>query len=100
METALDEHNRLRSQVAVGSTGSQPPAGDMLELQWDWELARVAQARADSCVFQHECSDCRRVQRFKAAFNISDHWTDFRTYHRSRTYLRTSFRTDYRSRTF
>ena len=71
----LDEHNRLRSQLAVGGT-SQPPAADMMELQWDTELARVAQARADSCVFQHECSDCRRVSRFKAGFNTSDHWTD------------------------
>lgn len=68
-ETALDEHNLLRSQIAVGSHG-QPPAGDMMELQWDVELARVAQARADSCVFQHECSDCRRVQRFKVGQNL------------------------------
>ena len=42
----------------------------MMELQWDEELARVAQARADSCVFQHECSDCRRVKRFKADFTL------------------------------
>ena len=80
METALDEHNRLRSQVAVGSGRGKPPAGDMMELQWDSELARVAQARADSCVFQHECSDCRRVERFKADFNTPDHGAEYRTH--------------------
>ena len=65
----------VRSQIAVGRQygASQPPAGDMMELTWDPELARVAQARADSCVFQHECSDCRRVRRFKADLNTSDH---------------------------
>ena len=72
--------------MAGGST-SQPAAADMMELQWDEELARVAQARADSCVFQHECSDCRRVKRFKAGFNIQIIWTELRTHHR--TYCRT-----------
>ena len=40
--------------MATGGT-NQPPAADMMELQWDDELARVAQARADSCEFGHEC---------------------------------------------
>ena len=40
--TVLDEHNRLRSLVAVGGT-DQPAAADMRELQWDEELARLAQ---------------------------------------------------------
>ena len=65
----LDEHNRLRSLVAVGGT-SQPRAADMRELEWDEELARVAQARADSCIFAHDCSDCRRVARFKVGQNL------------------------------
>ena len=39
---ALDQHNRLRSLVARGGT-QQPPAADMRELEWDEELARVAQ---------------------------------------------------------
>jgi len=69
-QDALDEHNRLRSQVATGRGRGQPPAADMIELQWDDELARVAQARADSCEFGHECLDCRRVSRFKVGQNI------------------------------
>ena len=27
-------------------------------------------ARADSCIFAHECSDCRRVARFKVGQNL------------------------------
>ena len=43
----------------------QPTAGNMMELSWDPELARLAQALADQCVFSHECADCRRVERFR-----------------------------------
>ena len=31
---------------------------------WDEELARVAQAHADQCLFEHDCADCRRVDRW------------------------------------
>ena len=73
--------------MATGGT-NQPPAADMMELQWDEELARVAQARADTCQFGHECRqvikrifvsfkvktnlcrDCRRVARFSVGQNI------------------------------
>jgi len=68
-DMVLDYHNRLRSRVASGSTG-QPPAENMVQLQWDSELARVAQRLADQCKFQHDCSDCRRVQRFRVGQNI------------------------------
>ena len=30
---------------------------------WDEELAAVAQAHADQCKFEHDCADCRRVDR-------------------------------------
>ena len=72
--------------MAAGET-RQPGGSNVMELQWDEELARVAQARADSCVFQHECSDCRRGQRFKADFHTSHHWgpaghtTNYKTKH-------------------
>jgi len=68
-QEALEQHNRLRSRVAVGST-NQPSAADMMELQWDDELASVAQRHADQCWFGHDCSDCRRVPRFKVGQNI------------------------------
>jgi len=68
-QEALEQHNRLRSRVAVGST-NQPSAADMMELQWDEELASVAQRHADHCEFRHDCSDCRRVPRFRVGQNI------------------------------
>ena len=42
----------------------------MRQLQWDPELARVAQRLADQCKFAHDCPDCRRVQRFKVGQNL------------------------------
>ena len=68
-QEALDQHNRLRSRVAVGST-IQPSAADMMELQWDDELAAVAQRHADQCQLGHDCNQCRRVSRFKVGQNI------------------------------
>ena len=37
--------------MASGGT-RQPAASDMLELEWDEELARLAQAHADQCKFR------------------------------------------------
>jgi len=36
----------------------------MKEMVWDEELSVVAQAHADQCRFAHDCSDCRRVERW------------------------------------
>ena len=66
---ALDEHNRLRSRVAMGST-NHPSAGNMMELQWDEELATLAQRHADQCSFVHDSSDCRKVSRFRVGQNL------------------------------
>ena len=65
------EHNRLRSKVALGSSGSrQPSAADMMELSWDDELANVAQGWADQCRVGHDCGDCRKVNRFRVGQNV------------------------------
>ncbi|XP_035223179.1 CRISP/Allergen/PR-1-like, partial [Stegodyphus dumicola] len=37
---------------------------------WDPELEAIAQKHAESCVFEHDCSDCRRVERFSVGQNI------------------------------
>ncbi|KAK7080639.1 Peptidase inhibitor 15, partial [Halocaridina rubra] len=71
----LAQHNQLRSRVALGqerrgAPGPQPPASNMRLLEWDDELALVAQSHADQCIFEHECSDCRRVSRFGVGQNL------------------------------
>lgn len=48
----LNIHNDLRSQVAKGKLSRFPPAQDMLQLQWDDELAEIAQAHSDQCGFE------------------------------------------------
>ena len=68
-EEIVRSHNMLRSVVARGQErrglgGGQPAAGDMRELVWDTELARVAQAHADKCQFDHDCRQCRAVPRW------------------------------------
>ena len=37
---------------------------------WDEELARIAQRHADQCKFAHDCSDCRRTERFGVGQNL------------------------------
>merc|ERR1712130_167465 len=70
----VDHHNRLRSRVASGLT-RHPPAANMRQLEWDSELARVAQRLADQCNFAHDCSDCRRVGRFTVGQNLYQSFT-------------------------
>jgi len=70
----VDHHNRLRSRVASGLT-QHPPAANMRQLEWDPELARVAQRLADQCNFAHDCSDCRRVGRFTVGQNLYQSFT-------------------------
>ncbi|XP_045586881.1 uncharacterized protein [Procambarus clarkii] len=62
----LKAHNTLRAQVARGdekrgSPGPQPLAADMLVLLWNDELASVAQAWANQCVFDHDGKDQRKI---------------------------------------
>ena len=38
----------------------------MLELSWDEELAWEAQAHADTCRWGHDCSTCRKLQRWRS----------------------------------
>ncbi|TRY68227.1 hypothetical protein TCAL_05216 [Tigriopus californicus] len=68
-------HNEFRAKLANGlekrgRPGPQPSAADMEEMEWDDELARVAQAHANECKFAHDCADCRRVERFGVGQNL------------------------------
>ncbi|KAF0288689.1 Protein ABHD15 [Amphibalanus amphitrite] len=61
----LEMHNVIRSQVARGNVqgfdGFLPPAADMIELEWDDELAEIAQAHVEKCKFLHDCGDCKKT---------------------------------------
>uniref|UniRef100_A0A2I9LNV7 Cysteine-rich secretory protein n=1 Tax=Centruroides hentzi TaxID=88313 RepID=A0A2I9LNV7_9SCOR len=71
-EIIIDLHNKVRNNIAVGKdqSGRLPAAGDMLEMEWDDELAQIAQKLADQCVFKHDCDDCRKVENFDVGQNI------------------------------
>ncbi|EEB16252.1 Ves G 5 allergen precursor, putative [Pediculus humanus corporis] len=73
----LDLHNWYRKIVAngyekSGSGGSQPKAADMMKLQWDDDLAEVAQRWADQCRLEHDT--CRADPRWKVGQNIYWKW--------------------------
>ncbi|XP_049273457.1 CRISP/Allergen/PR-1-like [Rhipicephalus sanguineus] len=42
-------HNHYRSHLALGRLADYPSAGNMLEMRWDDELARVAEAKGRLC---------------------------------------------------
>jgi hypothetical protein len=50
----VDKHNELRSLVANGNQAKQPTASNMNKLQWDDELAKVAQMWVDQCPQGHD----------------------------------------------
>lgn len=72
----LQVHNMWRARISNGLVtrgkygGPQPPAADMEQMEWDDELARVAQRHADQCIFAHDCSKCRKVKRFNVGQNL------------------------------
>ncbi|CAG2122408.1 unnamed protein product, partial [Medioppia subpectinata] len=66
IDLIIATHNRLRNSIASGNETNRgfPSAGNMLVLEWDDELAAVAQAHASQCLFQHDCYQCRRTERY------------------------------------
>jgi hypothetical protein len=67
------QHNKLRAELALGretrgQTGPQPPAANMKQMEWDDELATVAQRWAEQCSFGHDQS--RDVGRFMVGQNV------------------------------
>ncbi|KAH8038125.1 hypothetical protein HPB51_022610 [Rhipicephalus microplus] len=48
-ESVLWIHNHYKSHLALGQLADFPAAGNMLQLRWDDELARVAEAKARLC---------------------------------------------------
>ncbi|XP_058811260.1 scoloptoxin SSD558 [Topomyia yanbarensis] len=65
----LEEHNKLRQAVAQGLIPGQPGAENMLEMQWDDELAAKAQEWSEQCMFKHDPK--KRLGRFTMGQNLA-----------------------------
>ncbi|KAL1380627.1 hypothetical protein pipiens_014055 [Culex pipiens pipiens] len=78
----LCKHNMYRDLLAGGTMQSRngvfPSAGNMSVLQWDDELAALAEHNVKQCEMEHD--QCRRTVKFKAAGqNIAyDSWSEKR----------------------
>jgi hypothetical protein len=49
----VDVHNQIRSSVGNAS--------DLRVVSWDFDVARLAQRKAETCVLAHDCFNCRRL---------------------------------------
>jgi len=56
----VDMHNKLRRDLANGKAGTMPKAANMEKFTWDEELARIAQAQVNKCVYGHDCKECKK----------------------------------------
>lgn len=62
-QVLVDAHNTIRNLVASGgenrgNPGPQPSAANMRELEWDEELATVAERWAAQCIYSNDiCRD-------------------------------------------
>ncbi|XP_065287864.1 scoloptoxin SSD976-like [Dermacentor albipictus] len=66
----LETHNHYRSMVFLGNMSGFPPAADMRELEWDEEMASVAQAKAEQCTDPNgDAYHDRMADRFTTRFN-------------------------------
>ncbi|XP_074082279.1 glioma pathogenesis-related protein 1 [Macrotis lagotis] len=61
IKKCVDIHNKFRSQVV-------PRASNMLHMSWDTQLAKVAEAWAKKCKFQHN-SDLKTPKKLHPTFN-------------------------------
>jgi len=73
----VDKHNEFRNQIASGTLRNRQgtsfsPANKMTTVKWDPNLAYLAQATVNDCVFAH--SACRKTPTYKwAGENLA--WT-------------------------
>ncbi|CAH1179406.1 unnamed protein product [Phaedon cochleariae] len=74
IEAIVDAHNTMRNKVAMGletrgNPGPQPPASNMRAVQWDKELALIAERWAAQCIFANDI--CRDSNRYPVGQNIA-----------------------------
>ncbi|CAH1113368.1 unnamed protein product [Psylliodes chrysocephalus] len=58
----VDQHNSLRNKVATGRQTSQPSASNMNALNYNRELAYIAQCLTNKCKFAHD--KCRKTAKY------------------------------------
>lgn len=59
----LHEHNKRRNFIAAGKLPGYYPAARMASLQWDDELAFLAELNVRTCVVEHE--ECKNTYRYR-----------------------------------
>ncbi|CAN8017334.1 unnamed protein product [Ixodes persulcatus] len=64
VERIVALHNDLRNDLASGNMAGFPSAANMLRLEYDGELAQLAQIHSQSCQFQHGCVGCGRIGKY------------------------------------
>ncbi len=75
IEEILDHHNFLRNQVASGNSQNEanqklPKARDMVQMMWNRDIAKKAQAHANECTFRHSTSEFRSQPNFPTGENL------------------------------
>lgn len=73
IQQILDLHNGYRNRTASGAEREAfkfPSASNMLQVQWDQELADIAQIHATQCEFEHDCNQCRQVDDYQVGQNL------------------------------
>nr|XP_054926851.1 CRISP/Allergen/PR-1-like isoform X2 [Dermacentor andersoni] len=77
----VDQHNAFRNRLASGAEAASglPAAANMMYLEWNEELATVAQKLASMCAVKPDCADCRRVESFTVGQNICNYKIRSRT---------------------
>ena len=58
-------HNEFRNRTAAGEVDGYSPAVRMATLEWDDELAQLAELNVKTCVFKHD--KCRNTDLFRYA---------------------------------
>lgn len=64
-DMVLELHNSLRSELANGQMDGFAGAERMAILQWDDELAKLAEYNARTCLYSHD--DCRGTDKYRFA---------------------------------
>ncbi|KAK7809898.1 hypothetical protein U0070_000284 [Myodes glareolus] len=62
-EEIVNKHNELRRHVS-------PPGSDLLEMQWNSEAQKHAQAWANMCAYQHSPHESRTITNLRCGENI------------------------------